>query len=131
MVSVVMRPLIHSKARCCAKQKYEQSLAFTIHIPEVPYADPLQATRVLAKTAQIAAFGPAGGGHARAILPSLPDVAAHLEAISALECERATSARVASPRCVDGLRACGRARVDALLWEERWGGNLGLRPTDP
>ena len=37
----------------------------------------------------------------------------------------------ASPRCVDGLRACGCARVDALLWEERWGGNLGLRPTDP
>src|SRR5215470_5394276 len=64
VVSVVMRPLIHSKARCCAKEKYEQSLAFTIHILEAPYADPLQATRV-SKTAQIAEFGPASGGHAR------------------------------------------------------------------
>jgi hypothetical protein len=59
-----MRALIHSKARCCAKQKYEQSMGFTIHIPEAPYADPLKTTHVLVKTGKIAAARfqvPAGG----------------------------------------------------------------------
>jgi hypothetical protein len=121
-----MRALIHSKARCCAKGKYEQPLAFTIHIPEAPCADPLKATRVLAKTAKIAASDPADGGHTRTCYWACPT--SQLEAVSALECERANSASVASP--VVSTVSAHPDLLELMLFygAERWAEDLGFGP---